>query len=467
MKVGKNTINVEVTAQDDTTKQTYSIVLTRAGNNDDQAPSPGNEPAGTEEEQEQVKPITPTDDKLVTQSKVSTTIEKDENGTDITVVKLVQEVFKQQLADNKEAKAFVLPVQPSSNGKARATLQVRDVEDAANNNNENVFIIKTDGAEYSLPASIVNSLDAAKGLGIDEVNAADAEVQVTIEEKPASVMNENSGQLASKIVDFSIKVTNGESSYTLNNFGSTYVNRTFDLTEDVSASKLVGVVVNADGSIAPVPTEFVTIDGKKVAVLKRNSNSMYTVISNDASFTDIDQHWAEEAIELLGDKLIVNGYQDDSFKPQGTITRGEFATIIARSLGLDTSDTHIQQFSDVASSDWYAGALKAVVDLNLVYGYEDGTFKPNAEITRQDAAVILGRVIEFLKLQNNQDPQSEDFTDQHAISDYAVQSVTLAANMSIINGYEDQSFKPQSFIKRAEAVMMIKKLLEQANFISQ
>lgn len=415
------------------------------------------------------KPTTPIFTKVVKNQKVTVTIEKDENGVEVTVVKLDKDEFKKQLTENKEAKALVIGAK-SKSGKAKAVLQISDVEDAAANNQDNVFIVQADGAEYSLPAALVKSADVAAGLGISENDAINAEVNVNIEEKSDSFVNLNvinpKSKLASKVVDFSITVTNGNNSFELNDFGNTYVDRAFDLTQSVNTSKAVGVVVNADGTLSPVPTQFVEADGKKVAVLKRNSNSTYTVVENDESFTDIDNHWAEDAIFVLGNKLIVSGYEDGSFMPQGTITRGEFVTLIARSLGFDTSTTDITKFDDVTSEAWYAGALQSLVAQELIHGYSDGTFKANDQILRQDAAVIIGGVIEFLELKA-ENGEAKTFKDSSNISGYAADAIKEASKLSIINGYEDNSFKPKAFITRAEAVIMIKKLLENAGFISE
>lgn len=426
------------------------------------APAPAPTPAPAPPE----APSIPTLNKVITTPKVTVTIVKDEDGVEVTVVKLDKEDFKKQLAESKEAKAFVIPV-TGDKQKAKAVLQVQDVEDASTNNKDNEFVVQGNGAEYSLPSTLLKSSELGTKLGISETDARNAEVEVTIEEKPETAVEKGKSKLVSKVVDFTVTVTSGGNSLELNDFGNTYVDRAFDLTQNVTPAKAVGVVVNTDGTISPVPTEFVDVGGKKVAVLKRNSNSSYTVVENDVAFTDIDNHWAEEDILLLGNKLIVSGYEDGSFMPKGTIKRGEFITLIARSLGFDTNNSDITKFSDVSAEAYYAGALKALVDQGLINGYADGTFKPDAQISRQDVAVILGGIIEFLELQNAESGQAKTFKDSSDISSYAANAIEEAAKLQIINGYEDNSFKPKAPISRAEAVIMIEKLLENANFISK
>jgi hypothetical protein len=412
------------------------------------------------------KTITPTDNKVVTHAKVTTSFEKDKAGAETTIVKLDKVELNDLLAGNKETKAIVMHVN-TNNGNAKAVLQVRDVENTAANNKDNVFIIKANGAEYSIPATLVNSPDVAMELGISKEAAQDAEVEVTIVERPASVVQVGNSKLAANVIEFTLHVRSGDKRIELNYFGNSYINRAIDLNESIIPAEAVGVVIHADGSIAPVPTQFIMVDGKQAAVLKRNSNSLYTVVSNKTNFTDITTHWAQNDILLLGHKLIINGYEDGSFKPNGSITRGEFVTIIARSLGFSPTDTGINPFMDVNDRDWYAGALKAISTYKLVNGFSDGTFRANEQITRQDATVILSSIITFLELNQTTEKTAKTFKDVDEIFVYARDAVETVSKLKIINGYSDNSFKPTSPITRGEAVSMITKLLEGASFISQ
>src|SRR5690606_9302204 len=99
-------------------------------------------------------------------------------------------------------------------------------------------------------------------------------------------------------------------------------------------------------------------DNSKVTI-KRNGTGVYAAIATDISFNDVASHWAKSYVDLLSHKLIVDGYEDGSFGPERNITRAEFAAIVTRSLGLDTSVTSSTYFSDVQSGDWYAGVVNA------------------------------------------------------------------------------------------------------------
>ncbi|UUZ83996.1 S-layer homology domain-containing protein [Paenibacillus sp. P26] len=90
--------------------------------------------------------------------------------------------------------------------------------------------------------------------------------------------------------------------------------------------------------------------------MKRNGGSVYAVVEMNKTFTDISGHWAESNIKLLANKLVVDGVSDSLFQPERGITRAEFAALVVRSLGLDTSSTSTS-FKDVSSSDWFASVV--------------------------------------------------------------------------------------------------------------
>lgn len=430
-------------------------------------PTPPTTPPTTPPGQDKPRnPNYPTGTKVISNPAVTVTIVKDANGVETTVVKVKKDDIQKALKDNKEAQAFVIPVE-AKGGKAKAKLDLSSVTEAANTNSGNTFLVSVGGASYYLPSDLIDTKNLT-GLGADLTNA---EVEINVIEKPASVVKKGNSKMVAKVVDFSIVVKNGESSLELNNFGSTYVDRGFEVADTLDSKKAVGVVVNEDGSVAPVPTEFSTVNGKKVAVLKRNSNSTYTVVENNVVLKDIDKSWAKADIQLLADKLLVTGYEDGTFKPQGTVTRAEFVCLLARGLGFDTTDTNIDQFSDVSSDDWHAGVLKAAVDAGLINGFEDGTFRPDAKITRQDASVVLANAIEFLSLRGDLSDEDvamavKSYSDQPKVSGYAKSAVGLATSLNILSGNGDGTFNPTANATRAESVIMLEKLLVQAKFLS-
>ena len=149
------------------------------------------------------------------------------------------------------------------------------------------------------------------------------------------------------------------------------------------------------------------------------------------------------------------GYPDGNVKPQGNITRAEVATIFFRMLTDESrSDIWSQNsgYSDVVPGKWFNNAVSTLANGGILTGYEDGTFKPNANITRAEFATMAVRFF-------SSSYEGEDLfpdIDQHWAKDY----INTAANEGIINGYEDGTFRPSQPITRAEAMAIVNRVLE-------
>lgn len=152
----------------------------------------------------------------------------------------------------------------------------------------------------------------------------------------------------------------------------------------------------------------------------------------------------------------VVGYSEDgTVRPNANITRAEVATIFFRLLTDNARDQFwmtSNNFSDVLPNDWYNTAVSTMVNMGIIQGYEDGTFRPNANITRAEFATIAARF-----LASGYDVEDDLFGDVAA--HWARESINDAAMAGWINGYEDGTFRPDAAITRAEAVTMVNNVL--------
>lgn len=165
-------------------------------------------------------------------------------------------------------------------------------------------------------------------------------------------------------------------------------------------------------------------------------------------YTDMTFHWSRDMVEQLSEAGIIAGYEDGSFRPDTTVTRAEFAKLIAQSIGLRGDDAY--PFSDVTASDWFAPFVFRCANAEIIRGY-DGAFYPQDEITRQDAAVMLHRMLAARGIVLN---GTAAFADQDQIAAYAREAVAALADAGIITGYENL-FSPQDLTTRAEAAAML------------
>ena len=177
------------------------------------------------------------------------------------------------------------------------------------------------------------------------------------------------------------------------------------------------------------------------------------------TFKDVpSSHWANSYVTALASKKIINGYDDNTFKPNNNVTREEFVKMIVGATGLLTDDAECD-FDDVPRTAWYYEFLASAYKAGVVSGITDESFGVGRNITRQDVAVIAARIIEYLK-PGTTVPADTTLTDIDTVSDYAVSSVKLLNGMGIINGFDDGSFMPQNALTRAEAATIISKLAE-------
>jgi len=175
--------------------------------------------------------------------------------------------------------------------------------------------------------------------------------------------------------------------------------------------------------------------------------------SGKAVFDDISGYdWAKSAIISLFDKQIINGRGEGIFAPGDNVTRAEFVKMLLLSLGIEASDVQ-SVFSDVSSNDWFASFVCTANEHGIAMGNE-GKFNPYDFITREDAAVMICR---GLSLQGSGELT---FTDKDYISDYAVNAISALVGGGIINGMSDGSFAPKSNLTRAEAAVMLDRLIQ-------
>ncbi|MEG1311599.1 MAG: N-acetylmuramoyl-L-alanine amidase [Romboutsia sp.] len=176
----------------------------------------------------------------------------------------------------------------------------------------------------------------------------------------------------------------------------------------------------------------------------------YIQIDSNVVFNDIDNHWAKNEILDFVSKGYINGYGDGTFKPDNSITRAEFVKVLNKVFGF--TKVGQENFTDVNESDWYYNDVCIGINAGYINGYEDNTFKPNQQISREEACKIISTVLD-LKGDGNL-----AFKDSSEISDWAKQYVDALSDNNIINGYEDNTFRPHNNMTRAESVTILSRV---------
>lgn len=176
------------------------------------------------------------------------------------------------------------------------------------------------------------------------------------------------------------------------------------------------------------------------------------------TLTDISNHWAKDKIQEAVKLGFVGGYPDNTFKPNNTITRAEFATLINKAIDIKNK-TEIN-LVDVSKRDWYYDEVNKAISAGIFSGYNDNTFKPQNPITRQEVAKVISSVITTADTDGVGASQMSDYANIH---DWAKPSVDLSANKGYLKGYPDGTFMPTKSLTRAEAVKIIIDILDNEN----
>lgn len=197
-------------------------------------------------------------------------------------------------------------------------------------------------------------------------------------------------------------------------------------------------------------------------------HSQSVTIGDPIVYQDMLGHWAAAVVSSLSGRGVIKGYPDGTFGPERQVTRAEFGTMLIRAFeavgkaapGTTAADESVrpvlERFSDLDSiPKWSMGALAYATTNGLLGGYEDGSFRPNQPISRQEAAVILSRIPEVLV----QGGDISVFSDAAEIGQWAQPGVAITLGAGLVQGYPDNTFKPAAAITRAEAAAMIHRLL--------
>ncbi len=187
------------------------------------------------------------------------------------------------------------------------------------------------------------------------------------------------------------------------------------------------------------------------------------LFSTEAAAQDIsEEHWSYENFMYAKDKGFIHGDQYGNLNPDKPITRAEFAKIIVKGMGLQLPETveegTVQSFSDVASNDWYFNDVSVATYYGLVKGYENGNFNPNELVKREEMAVMLYRAVQYLQYDSTKLPL--EFSDNSKISSWAIEEIQYILSNGLLKGLPDGSFGPQLSTTRAEAVTVVRRLLE-------
>ena len=207
------------------------------------------------------------------------------------------------------------------------------------------------------------------------------------------------------------------------------------------------------------------INSDGTASLSFSHASQYAIVIDDHNhgvvelpFTDVSEgDWFYDPVCFVYSQGLMTGTSATTFEPNTSLSRAMLVAVLHRLEG--SPQASAGDFIDVADSDWYAQAVNWAASVGVVNGFDDGTFQPNAAITREQLAAVLRNYAAYKGLDVSASGSLSTFTDAASVSDWAKESVEWAVGSGLIGGYEDSTLQPQGTTTRAEVASVLQRAL--------
>ncbi|AWB46455.1 hypothetical protein DCC85_21305 [Paenibacillus sp. CAA11] len=329
---------------------------------------------------------------------------------------------------------------------------------AAKQNSSAAVKISTRGAvSYLLPISALPDLTPSEAVVVTLAEGSQAD-DGTLQQAAAAL---GAQVMLKHAVQFGLKV-NGEE---IRDFNGGYIERTLSLPSGTEPSEVTAVWADAANKLHYVPSRLTTEKGTAQLELFSPYNGTFLVIQVNRTFADMEKHWAKSDAELLASKLIVNGRAAQSFAPGSDVTRAEFAALLVRALGY-AEQAPVAAYNDVRPGDWYYGAIGAAQRLQLIFGTGEGSFLPQEKVTREQMAEMVARALAAAGADVQADVEVlSRFKDAGTAASWSKEALAKAAAAGILQGTADGMLFAHDPATRAQAVVMVKRLLQYLQFI--
>ena len=396
----------------------------------------------------------------------------DQDGKTETTVTVDNEKLLKILDAKGNNASVIIPVATGSsvssvvmNGQMMAALQTSQA----------TLKVQTETSSYTLPSDGLDMVEVAKELG-EDVPKDKVQVIITISEPPAERVQvvENAAEEGNFVivvpaVEFKVECSYNEQTVEVKNFNA-YVERTIVIPDGVDPYKITtAVVVRPDKTTYHVPTKITVIDGKYYAVINSLTNSTYTVIWHPVAYEDMKDHWAKEAVNDMGSRMVVTGVDDKNYAPDIEITRADFVADVVRALGLNPDEGE-NPYADVLDTDWYYGYVKAATAYGLIESDGTAPFAAQETVSREEAMAMICKAMEIAQMDitlSDGEAQTllKSYKDGQNVSEAQVMNVAACLKAEITFALPGGDMKPQTPVTRAEAAAILRMLLIKANLI--
>lgn len=279
---------------------------------------------------------------------------------------------------------------------------------------------------------------------IFEVNSAKSEVVIAVLKKHNAI--------------FSLDFTGDYASLDEAKVATAMYNKSFETVDDVKekfSGSISSLLEQKDSNTGGKSSS--SVGSSSIGVVSVPTVDIANVFKPqiDMVFSDITEaEWARDAIDFLYIKQIMVGNGDGTCTPNRVITREEFVKLLITAFGFDLQSGSMP-YGDVSEDSWYYNCIMSASKIGIVNGIDDNTFGVGMPVTREDGATMLYRALSKKSAISKGVTIARTFSDGDKISSHAKTAVEYFVSKNIINGFEDNSFRPQDGLTRAQAAVIL------------
>lgn len=368
--------------------------------------------------------------------------------TEAQIGDAISRAAEQASSQGADRQVVEISVSEANTATAVSATIPRTAFGALANSSADALVVRTSVGTVSLDATALDTIN----------KSAAGDVTLTIAQADTASMTEEQREAIGGRPVYDLTVTSGGSTISGFGGGAATVSIPYTPAPGENPSNVVIYYLSDSGELVMVPN--CVYDASTSSVTFRTSHfSQYAVGYHEVSFTDVSG-WYKDYVEYLAARKIVSGSGNGAFSPDSDITRAEFVTILAKLSGSELGKYNTSAFTDVSTTDWFCQAVQWANENGIAFG-SDGKFNPNANITRQDIAVMITRYADKVAAYALPETNSAAvFTDGSEIDAYATDAVKAMQRAGIISGNPDGSFEPTGNATRAQAAKMIALLLQ-------
>jgi len=333
------------------------------------------------------------------------------------------------------------------------------------------FTFETEKGSMVVPADWIDAAGLAKQFrtGTDRlaVGFSIGEAAVELSGEIAEALKAKGMEAAAPPLTYEVFIEAEGKRYQMSAFNQ-YLNRKVRLPGPVSLKDTTIVWYNRQTKeFEYVPSIFANADARSHAVIKHMRTGTYVVVRKAVKFADMGSHWARTEVDYLASKQLIAGRTETEFDPGSSMTKAEFATLLVRSLGLaDLSET--LPYKDVPDAAWYRPYVGAAYAMRIADGGSE--FQPGKPVTRAEIAVMTYRAVQLagrkIALTDMDGASVARYKDIGALGANEREAAAAVIKAGFMGGVSETAFSPQSDATRAEAAVILGRMLRYVGFLN-